>query len=390
MSTESELRKPLDGIRVIDLTRVLSGPFCSMLLGDMGAEVIKIEPPGKGDPVRAQGELRNGFSWYFAAFNRNKKSVELDLYSDEGKAQLRDLLAGADVLVDNFRPGVLARMGFGPEVLEQVNPRLVSCNISGYGGSGPMAERPAFDFIIQAMSGFMSVNGDAGQPPMRSGQPLTDLIAGLYGAFGIVNALRARDLNGRGQQVESSLLNGVLSFMAYLASEHLVTGELPIRTGNQHPLVAPYGLYRARDGEVAVAPSNDVVLRRFLDCLGLGHLLDDPRFDTNPKRFARRQELQDIIDARMGQDSQAAWIERLNAAGVPSGRVQNLAEVFRDPQVLAQEMVIDVEHPGVGPVRMLGFPVKLSATPCEARLPAPRLGEHNEEILGPLGKRGRP
>jgi len=381
------MRKPLDGIRVVDLTRVLSGPFCSMLLGDMGAEVIKVETPGKGDPVREQGTLRDGMSWYFASFNRNKKSVELDLYSTEGKELLAELITTADVLVDNFRPGVLARMGFPPEVLQSINPRLVTCNINGYGGSGPMAELPAFDFIIQAMSGFMSVNGRADQEPMRSGQPITDLIAGLYAAFGIVNALRARDLNGSGQHVESALMNGILSFMAYLATEHMLTGELPLRTGNDHPLVAPYGLYKASDGEVAVAPSNDVILRKFLRTIGLEELLDDPRFDDNTKRFPLRAELKEIIDARMQEDTQAAWIGKLNAAGVPSGKVQNLAEVFADPQVAAQEMVIDVEHPGAGTVRMLGFPVKLSQTPCEARLPAPRLGEHNEEILGPLQRR---
>jgi len=378
------LRKPLDGIRVVDLTRVLSGPFCSMLLGDMGAEVIKIEPPEKGDPVREQGGRRDGLSWYFASFNRNKKSVTLDLRDPGDKALLAQLIEGADVLVENFRPGVLARMGFDAERLERLNPRLVTCSINGFGSTGPYADRPAFDFITQAMSGFMSVNGAADQPPLRSGQPVTDLVAGLYAAFGVVNALRARDLNGRGQHVESAMMNGILSFMAYLASEHLLTGEIPARTGNDHPLVAPYGLFRARDGEVAVAASNDTVLRRFMRAVGLEELLDDPRFDDNPKRFARRDELNALINTRMEQDAQADWIERLNAAGVPSGRVQNLAEALTDPQVQAQQMVIDVPHPGHGTVRMLGFPVKLSAILCEAHLPAPELGQHNEEILGPL------
>ena len=378
------MKQPLDGIRVVDLTRVLSGPFCTMLLGDMGAEVIKVESPGKGDPVRSQGGIRNGLSWYFASFNRNKKSVELDLYSEEGKELLARLLETADVLVENFRPGVLAKMGFTEARLKQINPRLVMASINGYGSEGPYADRPAFDFITQAMSGFMSVNGREDQEPLRSGQPITDLVAGLYAAFGVVNALRARDLNGEGQRVESAMLNGILSMMAYLASEHLLTGELPPRTGNDHPLVAPYGLYKASDGEVAVAPSNDVVLRRFMQATGLEELLDDPRFDTNDKRFARRDELNALISASMSSQTQAYWIERLNEAGVPSGKVQNLAEVFADPQVQAQKMEIEVEHPGRGTVRMLGFPVKLSGTPCRVRLPAPDLGEHNEEILEPL------
>ena len=387
-------RQPLDGIRVVDLTRVLAGPFCSMLLGDMGAEVIKIEPPGTGDPVRGQGTLKDGLSWYFAAFNRNKKSVTLDLYEQEGRALLAELIREADVLVENFRPGVLAKMGFNQARLDALNPRLVTANINGYGSTGPLAELPAFDFIIQAMSGFMSVNGRADQEPMRAGQPITDLVGGLYGAFGIVSALRARDQGGRGQHVESALLNGILSFMAYFASEHLLTGKMPVRTGNSHPLVAPYGLFQALDGEVAVAASNDTVVRKFLRAVGLEQLLDEPRYASNVERFERRDELQALIDARMREATQEHWIAKLNAAGVPSGKVQNLAEVLAHPQVAAQEMVIEVEHPGHGAVRMLGFPVKLSATPCEARLPAPELGQHNDEILGPLRARlagqGRP
>lgn len=260
---------PLDGIRVVDLTRVLSGPFCTMLLGDMGAEVIKVEPEN-GDPVREQGTIREGLSWYFASFNRNKKSIALDLYSEEGKEILARLIATADVLVENFRPGVLAKMGFGPERLEEINPRLVTCSVNGYGSAGPYVDRPAFDFIAQAMSGFMSVNGAADQEPMRSGQPITDLVAGLYAAFGILSALRSRDLTGRGQRVESAMVNGAVSLMAYLASEFFATGQVPPRTGNDHPLVAPYGLFQASDGEVAVAPSNDVVLGRFLGALDLG------------------------------------------------------------------------------------------------------------------------
>ncbi|QQP93271.1 CoA transferase (plasmid) [Skermanella sp. TT6] len=375
---------PLDGIRVVDLTRVLSGPFCTMLLGDMGAEVIKVEPEN-GDPVREQGTIREGLSWYFASFNRNKKSIALDLYSEEGKEILARLIATADVLVENFRPGVLAKMGFGPERLEEINPRLVTCSVNGYGSAGPYADRPAFDFIAQAMSGFMSVNGAADQEPMRSGQPITDLVAGLYAAFGILAALRSRDLTGRGQRVESAMVNGAVSLMAYLASEFFATGRVPPRTGNDHPLVAPYGLFQASDGEVAVAPSNDVVLGRFLGALDLRDLLSDPRFDDNPKRFGRRAELKAIIDGRMRTRSQAEWIARLNAVGVPCGKVQDLAEVFADPQVRAQEMMIDVDHPGAGTVRMLGFPVKLAGTPCRVHRPAPPLGGDTGDVLRSIG-----
>ena len=379
------LRQPLDGVRVVDLTRVLAGPFASMLLADMGAEVIKIEPPG-GDPVRQQGTLIDGFSAYFASFNRNKKSVVLDLRSEEGKERLGQLIASADVLVENFRPGVLAKMGFGPERLDALNPRLVVGSVTGYGADGPYADRPVFDFITQAMSGFMAVTGEADGDPMRTGLPITDLVGGLYCAFGIVNALRARDLNGTGQHVDAAMMSGIMSFMAYLASEQLATGQHPPRSGNDHPLVAPYGLFAARDGQVAVAPSNDAVLRKFLTVLGLGHVMEDARFDTNAKRIARRAELRQLIETQMCATAQAEWIDRLNAAGVPSGRVQTLEEALDDPQARAQEMVIEVEHPGHGPVRMLGYPVKLSATPCRTRRPAPELGGDTEEVLGGLDK----
>ena len=371
---------PLHGLRVVDLTRVISGPFCTMLLGDLGADVIKVEGPA-GDPVREQGTLRDGFSTYFANFNRNKRSVVLDLYRDQGRAALRQLLAGADVLVENYRPGTLARMGLDRDSLRTINPRLVVASVNGYGSTGPYTDRPAFDFVVQAMSGYMSVSGSP-ETPMRAGPPVTDLVAGIYAALGVVAALRARDRDGTGQAVEVSLMNGAISLLAYLASEFFVTGRVPARTGNDHPLVAPYGLYRTADGEIAVAPSNDTILQRFLGAIGLGDLLADPRFDTNPKRFARRPQLQTIIEERLATDTRDNWIERLNAAGVPCGRVQDMADVFADPQVEAQEMRIEVEHTGIGPVSMLGFPIKLDATPCRVRHSAPGLGAHSEEVLG--------
>ena len=383
MTTPVDMQPPLHGIRVVDLTRVLSGPFCSMLLGDMGAEVIKIESPS-GDPVRGQGHHKNGFSWYFAGFNRNKKSVVLDLYSDEGRADLVRLIMTADVLVENFRPGVLAKMGFSQERLDELNPHLVVASVNGFGSKGPYTDRPAFDFIAQAMSGFMSVNGPEGEAPLRAAQPVTDLVAGLYTAFGVVSALHGRNRDGRGQAVETSMVNGVLSMMAYLASEHFVTGENPQRTGNDHPLVAPYGLYDTADGQIAIAPSNDQVLQRLLTEIGLAELLEDPRFDSNAKRFERRDELHGILDAALASDTQENWIIRLNRAGVPTGKIQTLKDVFEDPQIKAQEMSIDVPHGDRGDVRMLGFPVKLSRTPCEVRLPAPELGEHTEEVLSAL------
>lgn len=378
----------LSGIRVVDLTRILAGPFCSMLLADMGADVIKIESPGGGDPVRAQGVVRDGMSWYFAQFNRNKRSIVLDLRSDEGKKVLADLIAGADVLVENYRPGVLAAMGFGPERLKALNPDLIVTSVNGFGSTGPYADRPAFDFIAQAMSGFMSVNGFADDPPLRCGPPLSDLVAGLYAAFGTAAALVARGRlpeGQRGQSVEASLNNGLISMMAYLSAEALATGQPPQRTGNDHPIVAPYGLFEAADGEIAVSASHDGIVSRFLKVLELEELLEQPQFASNDARMRNREEINRLVNERIRQDSVENWIRRLNDAGVPCGRVQTLPEVFNDPQVLAQDMVLEVDHPGHGLVKMTGFPVKLSETPCRLRHPTPDLGANTDDVLGELG-----
>jgi CoA:oxalate CoA-transferase len=378
-------KQPLAGIRVIDLTRVLSGPFCTMLLGDMGADVVKIEGRDGGDPVRGQGSVVDGLSWYFAAFNRNKRSLVLDLRKEEGKAVLARLLAGADVLVENFRPGVLGEMGFSEERLAAINPRLVVASVNGYGSQGPYVDRPAFDFIAQAMSGFMAATGEPDGEPMRAAPPITDLIAGLYCAFGIVAALHTRERDGHGQRVEAAMVNSMVSMMAYLASGFLAEGKVAERTGNDHPIAAPYGLFRAADGDIAIAPPLPRILERFMAELGLAHLLSQPEYATPARRHARRHELRRLVDARLATDTQANWIARLNEAGVPCGKVMDIGEVLGDPQIAAQEMVIDVPHPGHGDVRMVGFPVKLSATPCAVRLPAPALGEHTREILAEAG-----
>ena len=376
--------QPLTGIRVIDLTRVLSGPFSTMLLADMGADVIKVETP-QGDTVRGQGELVNGLSWYFASFNRNKRSVVLDLRQDEGRAVLARLLETADVLAENFRPGVLAEMGFTEARLKEINPRLIVASINGYGSTGPYADRPSFDFIAQAISGFMATTGEKDGPPMRAGAPITDLVAGLYCAFGVVNAIRARELTGRGQRVEAAMVNGMVSMLAYLGSEYLSTGRSPRRNGNDHPIASPYGLFRARDGDIAVAPATPEILARFMKELGLSDLLGRPDLKTAEQRRAARGELNAVIDRYLSTNTQDYWIERLNAAGVPCGKVLSVAEVFEDPQVRAQEMVIEVDQGPRGIVRMVGFPVKLSDSPARLRHPSPELGAHTDEVLAEAG-----
>ncbi|MGD9805316.1 MAG: CaiB/BaiF CoA transferase family protein, partial [Hyphomicrobiaceae bacterium] len=372
------------GIRVIDLTRVLSGPFSTMLLADMGADVIKVETP-QGDPVRQQGDVSRGLSWYFASFNRNKRSVVLDLRKEDGKRVLGKLLASADVLVENFRPGILAEMGFTEARLAEINPRLVVASINGYGSTGPYVDRPAFDFIAQAMSGFMATTGAPDGEPMRAAPPITDLIAGLYCAFGVVNALRARDTNGKGQRVEAAMVNGMVSMLAYLASEYFSQGQEPARTGNDHPIASPYGLFHARDGAIAIAPATTEILHKFMKELGLADHLARPDLKTPEQRRVARPELNALVNAALGVETQDYWIDRLNKAGVPAGKVLSIPEVFNDPQIAAQDMAIDVEHPGHGTVRMVGFPVKLSETPCVVRLPAPELGAHTHEVLGEIG-----
>ncbi|WP_299843971.1 CoA transferase [uncultured Paracoccus sp.] len=378
------LKGPLDGLRIIDLTRVLSGPFCTMILGDLGADVIKIEPP-KGDPVRAQGTMTEGHSGYFAGFNRNKRSVVLDLYSPAGKAALHRLLADADVLVENFRPGTLEKLGLSAETLKAMNPRLIVASVNGYGSQGPYVDRPAFDFIAQAMSGFMGVNGAADGPPMRAAPPVSDLVAGIYAAVGILAAVQGRERTGEGQTVEVAMVNGLLSLMAYLSSEYFATNELPQRTGNDHPLVYPYGLFRCSDGQIAVANSHDQILQRFLDRLDLGWVMTDPRYDCNPKRMAAREELRSLIDSRMAGNTQAHWLGVLNAAGVPCGLVQDLAQVFADPQIAAQQMVIETPVQDGPALKVLGFPIKLGSTPCAVHRPVPRLGGHTGEVLAEAG-----
>ena len=376
---------PLSGIRVVDLTRILAGPFCSMLLADMGADVVKIETPGEGDPVRRQGAVRDGISWYFAAFNRNKRSLTLNLRHAEGRAVLARLIEQSDVLVENFRPGVLAKIGFDEARLQSLNPGLVCCSLSGFGDSGPYRDRPSFDFIAQAMSGFMATTGAAEGPPLRAGPPIADLAAGLYAALGVCSALVRRGRTGKGERVGASLNNATISLLGYLAANYFATGEVPARTGNDHAIVAPYGMFRTQDGEVAIAPSQEQSYQRLLDALDLAELRARPEFATNALRVENRAAVNAAIEARLLTETSAYWIAKLNEAGVPCDRVMSLPEVFADPQVADQEMAIEVEHPGHGTVRMLGFPLKFKEAPCRIRRPAPDLGAESEAVLREFG-----
>ncbi len=376
---------PLSGIRVVDLTRVLSGPFCTALLADMGADVIKVETPGDGDQVRGQGYLKDGYSWYFANFNRNKRSITLDLYAPEGRAVLERLIATADVVVDNYRPGVMDKMGFSRARLEEIRPGIVAASVNGFGATGPYAQRPAFDFIAQAMSGFMSLNGRAGDPPLRSGPPVSDLVAGLYGALGIVAALLGRERTGRGEALDVSLLGGLVSFLGFHATNYFASGEVPPRTGNDHPIASPYGLFATADGEVAIAPSSDAFYERLMKALGLEAAMADPRFTTNDLRLANRAAINAVIEGVTRTAPSAHWIEVLNGAGVPCGPVLGVEEVFEDPQVRHQGLAVTYDQPGEGDVTVLRLPVDFRDAPFRIRRPAPGLGEHTDEILAEAG-----
>lgn len=376
----------LQGVKVIDLTRIIAGPFCTQLLADLGAEVIKVETPS-GDPLRAQGAKVNDFSWYYAGYNRNKMSIAVDMRSPEGMEVLKRLLGTADVLVENFRPGVLDKMGLSLEVLNELNPSLVVCSISGFGADGPYSQRPAFDFIAQALSGFMSVNGEAGGAPLRSGLPISDLVVGLYSALAISSRLVGRDKTTRTgvQTIDVALTDSMISLLSFQAANYLAAGVEPVRSGNEHQLVAPYGVFETSDGSIALAPSNDGVYRKLLVVLDMEHLLEDQRIDTNEKRMKDRTLVREIFEPVFETKSSDHWIAVLNAAGVPAGPILSVPGVFADPQVRQREMVMPVDHGDRGTVQMLGFPMKFSKDPCQVRRPAPDLGEHSAEVLRDAG-----
>jgi crotonobetainyl-CoA:carnitine CoA-transferase CaiB-like acyl-CoA transferase len=377
---------PLSGLTVLDLTRVLSGPYCTMLLGDMGARVIKVEQPGRGDDTRAWGPPFVGSeSAYFLGTNRNKESLTLDFKASDGRAILERLVARADVLVENFRPGALARLGLDYDSLARGHPRLIYCSISGFGQDGPRSSQPGYDAVIQAEGGLMSVTGDPAGPPFRVGVAIADLVAGLLAAQGITLALLARERTGRGQHVDISMLDGVVSLLSYHASIYLTTGATSGRVGNRHATIAPYETFPARDGEFFLAVGNDDQFIRFCRVAGLQELVQDERFATNPARVEHADDLRGRLGPVLAGRTRQEWIETLTAAGVPCGAVRSVPEALSDPQVVARRMIEAVEHATLNSVKVLGTPIKLSDTPGAVRTAPPVLGQHTGQILGELG-----
>ncbi len=379
-------RAPLAGVRVLDLGRHLAGPTCAMWLGDLGADVIKIEKPGEGDDGRASGPpFFDGQSAFFLAANRNKRSIELDIKQPEGQEIFRRLAETADVVVENFRPGVMDALGIGYQAMAERNPRIIYCSISGFGADGPYADRPGLDQIIQGVSGLMSVTGFEGGEPVRVGIPIADLLTGLFAAYGVLAALQARERTGRGQHVQTSLLEGMVGMLSFQAVRYLNGAGAPPPAGNHHPLNAPYGVFRAKDGYLTIGATGAKRWRKLCEVLAAEEWLDDPRFKTNGDRYRNRELLAELISERLQAHTIDEWERILNAAGIPCGPIYRIDQALEHPQVRHRQMVVELPHPAMGTVRLLGLPVKLSETPGAIRLAPPLLGQHTDEVLREIG-----
>jgi len=376
----------LFGIRVVDLTRILAGPLCTMMLGDMGAEIIKVEPPGTGDDTRTWGPpFVAGEAAYFLGVNRNKRSLTLNMATPAGQAVLQSLVKRADVLIDNFKLGTLAKWGFTDDWFDVYAQRLVRCQITGYGSDGPKAPLPGYDFILQAESGLMSICGPADGGPTKYGVAIVDVCTGMLASNAILAALNARARTGKGQKVEVSLYESSLAMLVNVAANVLVTGTGGGRFGNGHPSIVPYTTYSAADAMVALAVGNDTQFAKAAAVLGHPEWGQDARFATNRARVENREAIDGMIGAALARDTADAWLAKLKAVGVPCGRINTVAQALEDPQTAARRMVESVQHPTIGDLQLLGIPFKFSETPAAVRRPPPTLGEHTDEILGELG-----
>ncbi len=376
----------LAGIRVLDLSRVLSGPFATMVLADLGATVVKVEHPARGDDTRHWGPPYQGTeASYFLSVNRSKRSVAIDLKHPDGLALALRLAGRADVVVENFRPGVAARLGLGYDDVRAQNPGVVYASISGYGQTGPMAGRPGYDAIAQAVSGMMSITGEPGGPPVRPGVATADIGAGMWAVIGILAALHVRTTTGEGQWLDVSLLDSQVSWLTYVASGYQATGQTPQRYGSAHPTIVPYQAFPTREGDLMVAVGNDVLWRRFAETIGIGEVADDPRFSTNPARIAHRAALVEMVAAALLARDAASWELALTEAGVPAARVNTVDEALHHPQVVAREDLVSTTHPTAGEVRTLATPVRMSGSGRRRAAAPPTLGQHTDAVLSELG-----
>jgi CoA:oxalate CoA-transferase len=378
--------RPLDDLFVVDLTRILSGPICTMLMADMGAEVIKVEPPPFGDDSRQWGpHFIGGISTYFLSVNRNKKSLGLNLKSKDGRAILHKLIERADVLLENFRPGVLDRLGFDYEAVTKLNPRTIYCSVSGFGHTGPYRDRPGYDVIAQGESGMMDLTGYPDGPPAKLGASLADIVAGLYAFNGICLALLARQKTGKGQHVDVSLLDGMVSTLAYHALIYLSTGRSPTRAGTRHPSIVPYECFQTKDGFVNIAVTNQKQWENFCEALGFPEIAHDDRFETMKARLSNYGILRPMIERVVSMMSRTEVIKAMSEVGIPAGPINTVGEILEDSHIHARQMVAELTHPQYGPLRVLGIPIKLSDTPGIVENAPPMFGEHNREVLQKLG-----
>ncbi|MDQ2682556.1 MAG: CoA transferase [Chloroflexota bacterium] len=379
------MNTPLDGITVLDLSRALAGPWAGMTLGDMGADVIKIEDPRGGDVTRGYPPFWNDESAYYMSANRNKRSITLNLERQEARDLLRSMVQRADVLIESFRTGAMEAWGLGWDELRALNPRLIYCAVSAVGRDGPDKDRAGVDLLMQAYAGLMSITGEPGRPPVRTGTSVVDLTTGANAVQGILAALYVRERTGKGQRVDVSLMGSVISWLSYHVTSYFATGAAPEPMGSAHPSVAPYGTYPTRDGFLVVAVALDSSWKRFCTAVGRPDLIEHPRLARNAGRIAHRDELDEVMHEILAQKTATEWVEIMDAHGVPASPIHTIDQVVQLPQALQQELVVDVEHPTVPDLRMQGMAIKLDGTPGSIRRHPPRLGEHTEEILREYG-----
>jgi crotonobetainyl-CoA:carnitine CoA-transferase CaiB-like acyl-CoA transferase len=382
VADENGSNRLLQGVRVLDLSRIIAGPFCSQILGDMGAEVIKVEQPGVGDDSRAWGPpFVRGESVYFFSINRNKKSITVDMKDPRGKAIIRQLAKRSDVLLENFKPGTLAKLGLDWEDLRRDNPRLVFCSVSGFGRTGPAAARGGYDVIVQAVGGLMGITGEPDGPPVKVGVAMTDICTALYAHGAILGALYARERTGEGQRIDVSLLETQIAVLINIASSYLNAGEIPAKWGTAHVNIVPYQAFKTQDGYMIIGAANDRLWVKLCEAIGLVEMARDPQYATNAQRVAHREEIVRLLEGRLGAKTRKAWEAVLAPLGIPCGPINRMDEVFADPQVGHLQMVLEAEHPHVGRIRMVRNPVTFSRSPVDLRQAPPVLGEHTEEVL---------